>query len=80
MDKKIIEKLGRSTNEYHKVGEGFGLDAVTLARFISYMMIRWPNGLEINYALEWAERFHLKAEYNCSDEMGKEVLKAIDSD
>ena len=69
---------------YEQIADDSGLDEQTKARFIKYMRIRWGNPSDekrhcmVGYASEWAERFKVGMEFNCSDESGRAVLRTME--
>jgi len=68
-------------NKYENVADNCGLVGITKERYIKYMTIRWSDTekqkCQDGYAVEWAERFRMRDEYNCSDDFGKSVLQNI---
>lgn len=68
---------------YLEVAEKIIKDNKTKAKYVSYMMFRWPKTetqkCQDGYAEEWAYRFADGREYECSDAEGRAVLMEIEA-
>lgn len=66
---------------YDKVADQVGLSKETKRRFVTYMRFRWKSQelshVRFGYAKEWAHRFMLGREYECSDRSGRIVLNNV---
>lgn len=66
---------------YEEVANYCGLEEITKQRFIKYMTIRWSDTesqkCQDGYAIEWANRFKDKREFECSDIFGQAILMQI---
>ena len=66
---------------YNEVAKTVGLDERTRKRYVNYMTIRWKDTedqkCKDGYAIEWAERFKNKYEFEASDVFGQAILLTL---
>ena len=73
MNNNFVENLRR-------IGEEEIRSEQDIKRYMVYCLRRWPDGHDLMYMKEWAQRFGMGKEYFRSDEVGQRILDSINEE